>query len=294
MSRILIAGCGDVGTALGLELFADGHEIFALRRTVTELPGEFTPIAADLISPATLARLPRVDYLYYTAAADGRDDAAYERAYVTGLQNVLRALSGAELKHIFHISSTSVYGQHAGEWVDEDSETRPSRFNGARILEGERVLAGGPWPATSVRFGGIYGPGRTRLIDTVRAGASCVGEPPVFTNRVHRDDCAGILRHLLTLAAPAARYLGVDCEPATRCAVMDWLASRLGAPAPRRVRPRGQSGQGKRCSNARLLASGYVFRYPTFREGYSSLIGENRTKDKSSDEACTDRIPDVK
>ncbi|HEX9584612.1 MAG TPA: NAD-dependent epimerase/dehydratase family protein [Gammaproteobacteria bacterium] len=290
MSNILIAGCGDVGTALGLELAADGHAVFALRRKVSGLPGVFTPVAADLTAPATLRGLPRVDYLYYTAAADGRDDAAYERAYVTGLRNILQALSVQKPRHVFYVSSTSVYGQRSGEWVDEDSETGPSGFNGARVLEGEGVLAGGPCAATAVRFGGIYGPGRTRLIDQVRAGASCVGEPPVFTNRIHRDDCAGMLRHLLTLNPPADRYIGVDCDPAAQCAVMEWLAWRLGAPAPRRERLDAGSSRGKRCSNARLLASGYAFRYPTFREGYSSLIGETAAQARSSGKTDTDRI----
>lgn len=295
MLNILIAGCGDVGTALGLELAADGHRVFALRRTVSALPDAFTPVAADLTSPATLRGLPRVDYLYYTAAADGRDDAAYERAYVIGLRNILRALSAQKPRHVFYVSSTSVYGQRSGEWVDEDSETRPSRFSGERVLQGERELAGRrPCAATVVRFGGIYGPGRTRLIDQVRAGASCVEDPPVFTNRIHRDDCAGILRHLLTLSPPAERYLGVDCDPAAQCTVMEWLASRLGAPVPRRERFDGQTNQGKRCSNARLIESGYAFRYPSFREGYARLIEEMPAMAKTSDRADAGEAADMK
>jgi nucleoside-diphosphate-sugar epimerase len=176
----------------------------------------------------------------------------------------------------FYASSTGVYAQSHGEWVDEDSPTEPTGFSGLRVLEGERLALEGVPGAVVVRFGGIYGPGRTRLVDTVRRGATCVESPPLYTNRIHRDDCAGVLRHLLSLERAASAYVAVDHAPAPQCEVMDWLAARLGVPAPRRVRgqaPEAGPGGSKRCRNARLLASGYAFLYPTYREGYAALLG---------------------
>ncbi len=123
-----------------------------------------------------------------------------------------------------------------------------------------------------MRFGGIYGPGRDRLIREVKAGASCVADPPVYTNRIHRDDCAGVLRHLMSLRSPHVVYCGVDSEPAARCVVLDWLADRLGAPPPARLPPDPSAARGKRVSNARLLESGYDFLYPSFREGYAQVL----------------------
>ena len=76
----------------------------------------------------------------------------------------------------------------------------------------------------------------------------------------------------MDLDAAEQIYLRVDCEPAAQCEVMEWLAKRLNAPPPAREIAAGTSGQGKRCSNARLLESGYTFRYPTFCEGYGPLI----------------------
>jgi hypothetical protein len=86
----------------------------------------------------------------------------------------------------------------------------------------------------------------------------------------------GALHHLIRHEAPEPLYLGVDHEPADEATVQLWLAGVLGAPAPRPAdaalakskRARGS----KRCSNAKLVASGYRFRYPTFREGYAALI----------------------
>ncbi len=281
MARVLIAGCGDVGSALGLRLHAAGHEAFGLRRNVAALPEGITPVAADLNDPSSLGDALReavagdLHYLVYTAAASGFEDAAYQRAYVTGVDNVLAAVDRERLARVVFVSSTGVVAQSDGEWVDETSPTRPAGFSGRRLLEGEaRIAACGP-SSVSVRFGGIYGPGRTRLLRNVRAGEPCRDEPVSWTNRIHRDDCAGVLEHLLFLDGVEPLYLGVDCEPAPQCAVMDWLAQRMDcAPVPRRSDggTGGRRGGNKRCSNARLLASGYRFRYPTYREGYAAVL----------------------
>jgi nucleoside-diphosphate-sugar epimerase len=145
------------------------------------------------------------------------------------------------------------------------------------MLEAERLLASAA--GVALRLGGIYGPGRTRLIDGVRAGRATIRPgPPRWTNRIHRDDAAGALRHLigcaLAGAALEAVYVGVDDEPADDAVVLRWLSQRLGAPPPPGAddaAPPGRSGN-KRCRNARLRATGYAFAYPSFREGYGALI----------------------
>jgi nucleoside-diphosphate-sugar epimerase len=275
MSRVLIAGCGDVGSALGRLLVGAGHRAYGLRRNTDALPAELEPVAADLGEPASLAAaLPReVDVLVYTAAASGFDDAAYRQAYVVGLRNVLGALDRSRLSRVLFVSSTGVYGQDDGDWVDEDSPTGPPGFSGRRLLEGEAQACSAGVPAVSVRFGGIYGPGRTRLMDRVRSGEGCAAQPVLWTNRIHRDDCAGVLHHLVELERPQATYIGVDCEPAPQCVVMDWLADHMGVPHPPRTAPgMRRRGGNKRCSNQRLMDSGYRFVYPTFREGYAQVL----------------------
>ena len=163
------------------------------------------------------------------------------------------------------------------EWVDEISPTEPTDFSGIRVLEGERLLLDSQLPATVVRLGGIYGPGRARLIESVRNGlAVCADGPPSYTNRIHRDDCAGALRHLMNLPNPDRLYVGVDQEPAEQSAVLRWLATQLGV-SPPRVEPSSEPHarrhhSNKRCRNTRLVACGYAFRYPTFREGYTALL----------------------
>lgn len=281
MSTILIAGCGDVGTRLGLALAADGDDVRGLRRNPSALPPPIAGVRGDLATGAGLrAAADGVDVLVYAAAADGFTDDAYRAAYVDGLQRVLDALASAPLERVVFTSSTAVYGQSDGAWVDEESVTEPQGFSGRRLLEAERLLLGCGRPAAVLRLAGIYGPGRTRLIDEVRGGAATVpdGSEPLWTNRIHADDCAGALRHLLRLPADEMRgvWLGVDDEPCDRAVVLDWLADRLGVARPRRVpvgdAPARTRPGNKRCSNEKLRRAGYAFRFPTFREGYADVI----------------------
>lgn len=277
--RVLIAGCGYVGSALAAELAGEGHEVWGLKRDPSTLPPGVRPFAADLRDAMTLAALPpALDAVVYAATADGFHDEAYRAAYVDGPRALLEALAsqGQAPRRVLFTSSTSVYGQAEGEWVDEETPAEPSGFSGRRMLEGEGVFLGGPFPATVLRLGGIYGPGRSSLVEKVRSGEAECGPEPSWTNRIHRDDIAGALRHLIALDAPAPVYLGVDREPAGLCEIYRWIAARLGLPAPP-VRAeaedaRRRSRSNKRCRSDRLAASGYVFRYPTFREGFTAIL----------------------
>lgn len=271
---MLIAGCGYVGTALGLELLAAGDRVWGLRRTPSHLPAGFDAIAADLSGAGALQVLPRsIDYVVYCASADDASDAAYVKAYVTGLDRLLGALERSSVRRVFFTSSTAVYAQAEGQWVDEASETAPTYFSGVRLLEAERVLGASGLPSTVLRCSGIYGPGRTRLVESVRQGTAKSSER--FTNRIHRDDVAGAILHLLRSDQPPERLLLSDDEPAPERDVLAFLAARLDVPEPPQARdsaPAAPRGSSKRCNNARLRATGYELRYPSYREGYAAML----------------------
>ena len=275
----LILGCGDIGMALGRELFEAGQHVVGARRNIRALEGSgIEAVAVDLADPATLTGLPDADTLVYVVSADRFEEEAYRAAYPDGLKAVLQEFSGRDRapRRVFFVSSTSVYAQRDGEVVDEASPAEPSGFSGTLMCEAEQALLDHDLPGTVVRFSGIYGPGRDRLIRQVGEGRIAPASPVMYSNRIHRDDCAGALAHLIGLALAdepvAPLYLGSDCEPAPLNEVMAWLAKQLKVEATETIQSPLRRRASKRCSNARLLESGYRFRYPSFREGYAQVL----------------------
>lgn len=268
--RILIAGCGDVGNALATRLLAEGCEVWGVRRRIGALARGVRPWRIDLTDADSFAHPPaRFDCLFYTASADRRDEEAYRAVYVDGLRTLLSFLREAAcpLRRVLFTSSTAVYGQSDGQWVDETSDTEPLRFNGRVLLDAEAVVNDAPETGINLRLSGIYGPGRTRLVRKVYAAEATATRS--WTNRIHVEDCAGVLHHLMRLETPDTLYLGSDDEPATTAEVVTWLAKELGVPAP----SAGETDRvNKRCRNARLRDAGYRFEYPTFREGYGPIV----------------------
>jgi nucleoside-diphosphate-sugar epimerase len=271
---VLIAGCGYLGSALAARLADAGHDVVALRRRPAALPPGVRPFAADLGDGASLRGLAGpFAAVVYAAAPGGREETAYRAVYETGVANLLAAV---RCERFLLVSSTSVYGQDAGEWVDERSPAEPRAFSGRTVLAGEAFARERHPAACAVRLGGLYGPGRTRLLRAARTGSLAYqAAPPRYTNRIHRDDAAGALAHLLRRPSLEPVYLGVDCEPAAEEPLQRWLAARVGG-APPRPRAGAPEGAGKRCSNRLLLAAGYRFRFPTFREGYGALADAER------------------
>ena len=279
MARILVVGTGDIGGHLAGQMAAEGHEVFGVRRSDKPVAEGVTVISADVADPETLTGLPdNVDILVYSVAAPVFSKEGYHNYYVKGLKNVLKSLKGQNVKHAFFVSSSSVYHQMDAEWVDETSENQPSSFAGKEMLAAEEALLKSDIAGTVVRFTGIYGPGRTRMIEQARHGGYCDPEPAVWTNRIHRDDCVGVLHFLITKALSGDKldtiYLATDDEPATLFDVLEWMKDRIGDVDPDKDVGEVSRRANRRCSNKRLRALGYDFRYTNYRDGYDVMLTE--------------------
>lgn len=276
--RILMAGCGSLGTRVGLALAADFH-VFGLRRQAHKVPLPLTPVQADLQHPRQLASaVPTTDILIYCLTPDQYDEAGYRTAFVTGLDNLLSLLEKREQRptHVFFVSSTAVYGQKNDEWVDETSPTTPARYNGQVLLEAEARLAASSIPGTSVRLAGIYGPQRRGMLSSVTEGRIAPAPDTGYSNRIHEDDAVGLLSHLVHQAvreeALEPCYIGSDCEPSRIGDVVAWLREQLSCEPVKADARVGSRVGSKRCSNRRIQDAGYQFLFPSYREGYASII----------------------
>jgi nucleoside-diphosphate-sugar epimerase len=276
---VLIAGCGDVGGRLATQLLAAGWEVHGLRRDVSRLPAGVIGVAGDLFNKECPATWPigAVDYLVYCAAATDHDEAGYRAAYVQGLEHVLEWLGdyGQVPNRLLFVSSSSVYGQQEGEWVDESSPAVAAGYSGRVMLEAEQLALKSGIPASVVRLTGIYGPGREWLLTQVRRGYRVVVEPPLYANRIHADDAAGLMACLLEADRRGVAlddvYIGVDDEPAALADVVGWLREYLGVTEWADNDSVRRTGS-KRCSNARARALGWTPKYPSFREGYAAIL----------------------
>jgi nucleoside-diphosphate-sugar epimerase len=284
--KALFVGCGDIGvrTIQSLECSQDGlvWQALAMRRHPERLSPNISSVAVDLKDTEALAGLlasRSFDAIVVTLTADQMTDQGYVDTYVAGAQALQSAIvqSGQSPGLVIWVSSTGVYHQSNGEWVDELSETNPSSFRGKRLLEAEQVIQQLPVPSVVVRLSGIYGPGRSRLISQVRQGVVVPAVPVHWTNRIHSEDCAGVLTHLLNRFGQGEvlenLYLATDNEPAPAHEMQCWLAEQVGV-EPLETSEARRMGN-RRCSNQRLRTSGYLFCYPTYREGYGTLLADS-------------------
>ncbi|WP_100639265.1 NAD-dependent epimerase/dehydratase family protein [Marinobacter salexigens] len=277
MPGILVAGCGKLGGAIA-SMLTESAQVYGLRRNPAKVPEGVASIGADLTRPETLVgKLPdTLDTVIYCLTPSSYDEQGYRDAYVNGLSNLLEAIGNQRLKRLFFISSTSVYAQNDDSLVDETSPTKPTRVTGQQILAGEKTALNSGHPATIIRFSGIYGPSRRRFLEEVIEGRMNPVKPAPFSNRIHEDDAAAAVAYLNGLALSGMPlgncYIASDCEPVRLDEVVDWVRQQVPCAEPVAGARKGGRAGSKRCSNQRLLQTGFSFRYPDFRTGYREMI----------------------
>lgn len=283
MMRVLIAGCGYVGTAAAMQFREAGWEVEGWRASPPAAGDRVSIVAVDVTDKAAVsaqAGRGAFDAVVQCASTRGGDADAYRRIYLEASRHLRTAFPGA--RHFF-VSSTSVYAQQDGEWVTEESPAEPRHETGLilRQTEDEVLAAGG----VVLRLAGIYGPGRSALLEKFLSGRATL-EPAGrerFVNQAHRDDIAAAIVFLADSflrgnhAAPSERVFNVsDNHPRRRRECFAFLARQLARSLPpvaaEETGERRRGSSNKRVSSARLLARGWTPRYPTFEEAMKKSI----------------------
>ena len=269
---ILIAGCGYVGTSLGKSLKRLDDRVWGLCRSAASLEkvreAGLEPVQADLTQDHTLEHLPWADYVIACQAPSSSKD-THEKTYYQGTRYLLDALQNKKPKKFILISSTSVYGNRRGAWLDENT---PLESSDPTLVKTEQMVLASKIPSVIFRLGGIYGPGRNRL-KRILDGAYVPTFSDDYTNRIHRDDIVEGIQLLMEKGQAGEVYLGVDNEPVTHEVFYSWIYEKLSLAKPdsssvKAAPPRGS----KRCSNKKIKALGLQLKYPTYKEGYEELI----------------------
>ncbi|RNJ26980.1 SDR family oxidoreductase [Halosegnis longus] len=292
--RVAILGCGYVGLELARQLTPD-HEVIGVRRSKLDVVRETgaQAVEADVTDADALAEIPDVDALVFAASSGGRGAEAAREVYVEGLETAIDAFADRESSpdQLVYTSSTGVYGDHDGNWVDESTPIEPTTEKTAVLAEAERIAteyaAERGIDGTVARFAGLYGPDRYRL-DRYLEGPVTAG----YLNMIHRDDAAGAVAHLLDGVEPSVVNVADD-EPASKHDFADWLADQCDVPRPDKRTKQERLDEGdlsepaqrriltsKRVSNDLLHEVGYELDYPTYREGYAAAVAAYRERNR--------------
>ncbi len=284
-SSVLIVGCGDLGIRAGCLLADQDWVVTGMRRNVAKLPVQINARPGDYTLPGSLdfAATLAPDFVLATFNPPDRSTAGYVKGFQQSMANLLSGLGEHRPQCVLMASSTRVFAESEGGWVDEESALSSDDPWAEAIIESERQLLDSGHRASVVRFAGIYGIPGGRLLSRVRRGELCPPRPLSYTNRIHREDCAGFLAHLLQQSELGAElepvYIGVDDHPSPRYAVESWLALQMGVAELERALPdaasdptRHNRAGHKRCLNRKLRDSGYQLIYPDYKAGYSALL----------------------
>jgi nucleoside-diphosphate-sugar epimerase len=284
----LIIGCGYLGERVGALQSRSSEPVYGTVRSAERaavIAGlGIKPIIADVLQPSSLCDLPAAERVFYCVGFDRSAESAMRSVYVDGLQNVLDRLSRS-VSRLVYASSTGVYGQTRGEWVDEDSPTHPVHESGRLCLEAEeRVRAwassrAGSVAAIILRFAGLYGRDRVVRRALLERGENIPGDPEKFLNLIHIDDAARAAVAALTFVSAASLYVVCDDRPITRREYYSRVATILGVPEPRfePVPPEAskavRDATSKRIANHRMKSGlGLTLEYPDITTGLLDAV----------------------
>ncbi|KKO47310.1 hypothetical protein WG68_01325 [Arsukibacterium ikkense] len=272
MASILIIGLGDLGAAIATEALHTGLAVSAMRRQAKGLAG-VNMLQHDASTPWPDIAGDVTDVVL-CVAPDNSSDSAYRQAYLSIAEQAMRWVQlRATAIHVWLVSSTSVYGQQHGEWVDEDSPRRPERSSAKILVAAEDFWLQSGLPCTMLRPAGIYGPGREMMLRIASSGQQIVENQPIYTNRIQISDCARAIVHLINRRrqslALANAYNLCDLAPARYCDVIHFLQQQLQIAAGT---AQHLSRGSKRVSAHRLQQTGFSWHYPDYRAGYMAML----------------------
>ena len=283
----LVLGCGYLGLRVARLWKSQGDEVYAVTRCQNnaELMKQegIIPLIADITEPKSVSRLPKTDTVLFSVGMDRKKYDSVHNVYVNGLKNVLSGISEVP-SQLIYISSTGVYGNFDGAWIDENSPTAPAREGGKACLAAEEILRNGRFAAQSciLRFAGIYGPQRVPTKALIESQQWKKISSDGFLNLIHVDDGANIIQKVAERAIACEIFNVSDGNPPKRKEYYQFIAEQLGLPEipwkeTEAANENTRSGSNKRVSNRKLVGQlGNLFHYENLQMGLRQAITFDR------------------
>jgi len=291
--RVLIIGCGYLGSVLGQKLTEQGYPVIGVTRSEKSARGldalgiESRIANCSTFEGAQLACRDGAETVVFCVSSRPpfRD---YQQTYVEGMRCTLHALEKQPPRLFIHVGSASVYAQTTGEWVTEASPAEPPHENGRFLLKTEQLLAHaarGRFKAYSLRLSGIYGPTRHALLDQLREGVKTLpGDGSHWMNQIYRNDIVEAMIFLMKLGIRNTKHVILnlsDDTPVLQRDYVEWCCRQIGRTSPvfmpDETASSGRERKGfrsnRRICNQALKSLGWTPRYPSYREGLLSESG---------------------
>ena len=270
----MFIGFGDLAKR-ALPHLLEVASVIGVSRRPEHLPGALSQgVYGDYGTLEGLAKAAEVkpDYLIFTPVPASRDVEGYQTGYAKAAENIAGSGLLSTARRAIFVSSTRVYAERSGGWVDEDSPLAAGDPFVDALLAGEACFRRHA-TTTVVRPSGLYDGANPIMLRPILEGLSSrIGSG--FTNRIHRDDAARVIAELIKRdlqgeRLPATLNLN-DNAPVTTAELEAWCFQQLGRePVGQRD---NQPRANRRVSNAKLQALGFSLRYPSFREGYTEAL----------------------
>lgn len=293
LTQVVIVGCGDIGERVAALHAASGLSVTALvrgenhARDLQQLGLQTLQMDLDDIDTLQLHRLADAG-VYYFAPPVG------EGPVDTRMQNFIAALQSQNIQpaKIVYISTSGVYGDTRGEWVDESSPVHPDNDRSRRRWSAEQQLReyeqNSAVPVIVIRVGGIYGPGRLpmRQVQSQRPVLSFAESG--YTNRIHSDDLAQVCVAAMAKGKSGDIFNATDGHPGTMAQYFTDVAIALGYPAPEQISMieaeqtlnealLSYLRESRRMRNDRIIKElGVQLQYEDFAEGLKAVVEDTK------------------
>jgi len=279
--KFFVFGLGYSGKAVARALLGQGWSVAGTTRSgrADDLPG-VEVFAFDRDRPLPADALDGVAGILSTVPPDAAGDPV--------VATMAAAMRTARPRWVGYLSTTGLYGDHGGGWVDETTPPDPTQDRSRRRLEAEQQWIGTGLPVHLFRLAGIYGPGRSAIEQVLAGTARRINKPGQMFSRIHVEDIARAVLASLTRPAPGAIYNLCDDDPAQPQEVILYACALLGIAPPPEIgweearatlspMALGFYADNKRVSNRRMRDElGVELAYPSYRDGLAAIARAGR------------------